>query len=313
MVEMAVFLATAAALVIGSIVAWPTTKSPHYPRQPIVAAAVSLDQPSIPVRLIWVSPGADGAIESPRKAKLFLAMDTPKGNPLVRWGIWLATSQLVDVAAVSPSRSVGDLHTEVTDPGGVITSSDSSGWGFDGAKPDLVNGINVGTVATGWAYDTAAFSDGYGTHDSDFPPRAGSKLLPKNTSVVELDLSWAGDGMYVRSGPFLAVSMPSGVLGTGGIMSDNWKPFGVGESDIVSIFRSPDVDTFHVVQGEPPLVSAGVWRWTGLGNSPEVLARNSGIDSAYELRFFQLGLALALAGSATIAAIQAAFRRRPVA
>jgi hypothetical protein len=313
MVEMVLFLVAAAALVVGSIAAWPPTKAPHYPRQPIFATGVSLDQPDIPVRLIWVSPGGDVATESPRKAKLFLAIDTPEERPLVRWGISLSTDRPVDVAAVSPSGSLGDLHSEVTDSDGVTTSSDTSGWGFDGAKPDVISGINLGTDATGWAYHTSAFRDGYGTRDGDFPARAGSRLLPKNTSVVELDLSWAGEGMYKRSGPFLSVSMPSGVLATGGTMSDSWKPFGVGDVDIVSIFRSSDVDTYHVVQGEPPLIGGGIWRWSGLGNSPQALARSSGVDSAYQLRFFQLALALALAGSATIAAIQAAFRCRPVA
>jgi hypothetical protein len=301
-------IAVTAALVAKSSL--PDLRKPAVPDPPVSGiGAVGADRPGEDIRTAWVIPALDmaGVSSAPNSATLLLGLDVPAGS-VVRWFIIIGASRGAHLSfpdtqqsANTPSRGGESGISSVHTYGPAYSWTLVTGW-IRGPSNDYTNDFTL----------TPLRRDSYYT----------------SVSLIDLTMTWRGQGTYRRRGSFVSVSGfgPQSAtiawVGHGATVAENevrlqkaerqnvigvpeppWRNYPAATFLNETIFNPDFLPAFTWVSGSTARISQDQWRWNG-ATDPGATGRDPAIDSDNGVALFKVGLLVGIAGAALIAFVE---------
>jgi hypothetical protein len=301
----------------------------------IEAPTVSVDQPEIPSSIVW--QGVDAT-----SVELDLSFGTTAAHPVVHWAIvipsyvplsiskgWSGSNDRLSSLKQWGIRGYGvdKLITPSTCPPGRVVHS------------AVIPGSFCDNVIIGWSYLTKVSA----------PQISAAGPVPDIENVLSFDLTWKDPNFPISSqnGTYFSVVLPGTVAGgygiepsypsQGPIATDEtgaplpvgfdtpehlpWLPYLPAKISVSSYYYSDtasqaylglsSLDNYQIINGVPPQKSPNMWAWLTQGiSSASAVGEDPSITLQSQQVLFWLGIALGVAGSALVNAVQAFVRLR---
>lgn len=308
----------------------------------IEAPTITVDAPQVASSLIWVA-SQDNCIQldfneecgaetknhyfgaNPQNyLALVASFGTTSKQPLVRWAIELPSYVPLTIR-VPESQPTSSLVQEGLSESGVDKIETPHNCGVN---PQTNLGPDCDNLIMGWSLYTSVNS-----------PQTNLNGPTLNGGEAYLDITWSGGyPTWTQTGAYLNVSLPDTTANGYGIDPDDpeqgpqpwpgnsntlpdfiavdavehlpWVPYNPSNVSVYSYFDQTnflqgDLSDYQVVSGVPPDETPNTWAWLTQGLYSIAAVAQSPVAAVHvQQLLFWLGLALGIAGSALVAALQ---------
>lgn len=304
---------------------------------------IAVSAPHVPSSLIWeasqdscIQNGFDEECGAETKNRYFGAnpenylaliasFGTTSKQPLVRWAIELPSYVPLRILAPESQPTASLMHEEGQPESGVDKIETPNNCGID---PQAILGPVCDNLIMGWSHSTSVSS-----------PQTDPNGPALNGTEVYLDITWSrGYPTWTQDGAFLNASLPNTTANGYGINPDApgqgpeawpgnshilpdfiavkavkhlpWTPYDPSNVSVYSYFYQTDflqgnLGDYQIVSGVPPDETPNTWAWLSQGLYSIAAVGQSPVAAQHvQQLLFWLGLALGIAGSATVAALQ---------
>lgn len=306
--------------------------------------SISVDTPRVPVSMVWTasefgcsqqSPGDSVCGETNQHSLgLQLGVGTTSSHPLVRWAIELTSNAPLHITisgqAGEPVSWLARLGASGQGVDRVVTQQ---GCGAAASGPASYGSCD--NLITGWSYETTA--DAEQTDASQ--PDAGVFDLDFGITWSDGYPTWTQQGAYLGvnmpgtqaigygidpdnppgTGPQISIETPATDLASPAnssvfVADDDlkrlpWKPYQPASVNLASFYDTDQgqgaLNRYQIINGVPPDETPDTWAWLTQGTSTAAAVGQDPDASLHDQQIlFWLGIALGVAGSAAVAAIQ---------
>lgn len=315
---------------------------PHIGTPVMEAPTITVNAPQVPSSLIWEA-SQDSCIENGFNEEcgaetpdhffganpsnylaLIASFGTTSKQPLVRWAIELPSYAPLTIRAAESQPTPSSIQRGLPQTGvdKIVTPHNC------GVNPATDLGSDCDNLITGWSANTTASS-----------PQTNPAGPTLTDDEAFLDITWSGGyPTWAQAGDYLNVALPDTIANGYGINTDApgegpeswsgnsntlpdfiadgavkhvpWTPYDPSNESVYSYFYQTsflqgNLSDYQIVSGVPPDETPNTWAWLTQGLYSIAAVAQSPVSAVHvQQLLFWLGLALGIAGSALVAALQ---------
>ena len=300
----------------------------------IVAPTVAVDTPQVPSSIIWEAGEFpciyNGKTSTCSETDKYLSLDvgfgTTNKHPLVHWAIEMQSFVPLRIRPNEESQSLSWLIREHMGGSGVdrvITPNNC------GVNPQSNSGIECDNLITGWSYLTSV---------SSRQTNPSGPTLSYTDFQLKFNITWGGSyPTWTQEGAYLKVALPDTAVQIYGINPDfpsggwaigvqprgaewagggfvhaldhlPWTPYWPSSVSVSSFYEAiqaqEELNNYQIISGVIPQATHHTWAWLTQGEPAAAVGQDLSTALYAQQLLFWVGIALGVAGSAMVAAIQ---------